>query len=253
MPIPERDVMQEVEMKARRAQYHLDTLNGEINRWLALPNVPMIREYTKFEEGIHVFRVDIGLVPQVIPMLLGDFVCCLRSCLDQLAWGLAHLDPKRVFSEREQRNISFLIFKQRDGTYENRRSLFPSTVAGQFDTLQPYLRGNAYRDDPLWQLNELWTMDKHRMIPSNCTVITVALPGPSSTWKQFVHYFDDHLEVRFPLVSYMSSKMQFKPQFSLEILFGERMGAFEVSPVRLNEINDFVRGDVLPRFACFFP
>ena len=252
MPVPKRDVMLEVNMKADRAKHHLNALNIEIGKWLALPHVPMVREYTQFEEGLHIFRVNIGPVPQIIPLLLGEFISCLRSSLEWLAWGLAHLDSRRVFPDKESRNISFLIFKQRDSTYEDRRSLFPTAVAKVFDDLQPYLRGNAYRDDLLWQLDELWKMDKHRAVPANSTVLTVAMPGPSSEWKQFVRYLDDGLEVRLPLLPYMSSKMSFKPQFSLEILFGERMGDFEISPARLTEINDFVRNSVIPRFAGFF-
>lgn len=252
MPIPKRDVMLEVHMKTDRARHHFDALNVEIERWLALPNVPMVREYAKFEERLHIFRVDIGRVPQAIPLLLGEFIYSLRSALDWLAWGLAHLDTSRVFKDREEKNISFLIFKQRDSTYEDRRGLFPPAVADIFDDLQPYLRKDAYREDILWQLDELWRMDKHRAVPANCTVLSVEMPGPSTEWKRFVHYFDDHLEVHLPLIEYMSSDVRFKPKFSLEILFGERMGDFEISPTRLGEINDFVRDTVIPRFAGFF-
>lgn len=253
MPVPKRDIMLEVNMKARRAQHHLEALNVEIKQWLASPNLLTIREYAKFEEGLHVFRIDISRVPELIPLLVGDFVCCLRSSLDQLAWGLAHLDTKRIFTEREERNISFLIFKQRSNTYDDRRTLFPPAVATIFDGLQPYLRGNAYKDDLLWQLDELWRMDKHRMIAANCTVLTVALPGPPSEWERFIRRFDYHLEVHFPLVPYMTSKVHFKPEVSVDMLFGEYMGEFEVSPARLGEINHFVRNDVIPRFAGFFP
>src|ERR1039458_202302 len=252
-PIPDRDVLTELDMKTSRAQFHLDALQAEMERWLKDPNNLTIREHTDFNKALHIFRIDLALNSKLIPVLLGDFLCCLRSALEQLAWGLAHLDTKRGFTEKEERNISFLIFKQRDSTYEDRRALFPSAVAEVFDSIQPYLRGNAYRDDPLWQLNELWTMDKHRAIPMNCNVLNVSFPAPLEVWAPYARHFEDRVEVHFPLTLFLSSEVHLKPTASADILFGERMGQFEISRNRLREINDFVRNDVIPRFTGFFP
>src|SRR5208337_2018550 len=80
---------------------------------------------------------------------------------------LAHLTPTRTFTDAEERRIQFPIFKLDDDGCRKRLSLFPSTVATELDTFQPHRRGNSYGDHPLWQLNELWNMDKHRAIPVN--------------------------------------------------------------------------------------
>lgn len=253
MAIPDRDIALEVKMKSGRAQHHLDALEMEIAKWLASPHHCSIREYTDFAKALHIFQIRAGRIPEDIPLLVGDFICCLRSSLEQLAWGLAHTERKRVFTEREKRNISFLIFKQRNSTYEDRRKLFPSAVADIFDNFQPYVRGNAYRDDPLWQLNELWTMDKHRAIPTNCTQLSVTFPAPLEIWSPHVRHFDYHVEVHLPLLLFAQSKVHLKPSVTVEIFFGERMGQLEIPPIRLREINDFVRDKVMPAFLGFFP
>ena len=184
-------------------------------------------------------------------MLFGDFVCCLRSSLDQLAWRLAHLAPVRTFTRNQQRQINFPIFEVRNATYEDRRKLFPSTVADIIDSFQPYLRGSAFRDDALWQLNELWNLDKHRTIPSLPYALDIGFPGTG--WKRFVHIdrLTYDLEVRFPLAFAWTYPVDLKPNVSVEILFGET-NVFEISLSRLREINNFVRNEVIPRFAGFF-
>jgi hypothetical protein len=241
-----------VEMKTRRAQEHFTALQAELDKWLENPKKYTVREYTDFDHGVHIVRVEIGYISKAIPVLVGDFVHNLRSALDNLAWELAHLPPKRVFTEAGERHINFPIFKRRDDpTYVSRRSLFPSAVAEIFDSFQPYKRGDAFRDDPLWQLNELWTLDKHRAIPMNSNSVNLNFPG--TEWQRYFREIDYGAEVHFPILMYYASKVHLKPTVSVEILFGEHMGDFVISRARLGEINDFVRKDVIPRFMCFFP
>jgi hypothetical protein len=243
--------LEHVQMKTRRANIHLQTLETELAKWLNGAPYTIV-ERDDVDKGWHFYFIRINPMSEDIPMSAGDFVCCLRSSLDQLAWNLAHLDSARKFSITEERRINFLIFKERDGTYIDRRRLFPSAVADAIDTFQPYLRGNAYRDDPLWQLNELWTLDKHRTIPANSNNIRVDFPYLID-WSRQWREFDDGVVVRVPLSQVWLSPVDIKPQITIDVLFGEYMGAFEISVKRLREIYDFVTNDVIPRFAGFFP
>lgn len=236
-------------MKTRRAKEHFDALEIELDKWLNLPPYTITHK-TDFDRAEEVWGVWMKPTPEPIPMLLGDFICNLRSALDQLAWGLAHLDSKRVFTDREQRQISFLIFKCDDSTYRDRLKLFPSTVTSVLDGFQPYHRGNAYRGDPLWQLNELWSLDKHRAIPINSSSLNVHFPMWG--WENCIRHFTYGFEVHIPLVSAWISKVEIKPNISFEILFGEYLGTFEVSRSGLRAINDFVRDKVIPAFSGFF-
>ena len=240
-----------VDMKTRRAKVHLDSLQTELDAWLVKPY--FVSEYTDFDNVLHVFHIELAGMRDIIPMLVGDYVSCLRAALDQLAWHLAHLPtPARTFTDREERRIHFPIAKVNDATYVSLRELFPPTVASIMDTLQPYLRGSAYRDDPLWQLNELWTMDKHRVIPMNANSLQVQFP--MADWTRFMKHLDHGIEVKFPLryAWLHQSCADLKPRVSVEVLFGEHMGSFEISRHRLTEIYNFVRYDVIPKFAGFF-
>jgi hypothetical protein len=241
-----------VDMKTRRAKFHLDQLESVVKDWIDSKPYT-VAHYDNFQKAIHVCRIQDKLTPELVPMLIGDFVCCLRAALDQLAWALAHLPPMRSFTEREERQIQFPIAKVRDNIYEIKRAFFPPAVASEIDTFQPYLRGNAFKDDPLWQLNELWTMDKHRAIPvnSNSFNIRFRLAG----WEDYLVPWtplNDAVEVHFPLVGFYESPMHLEPEITVEVLFGEHLGQFEVSLKRLREINDFVACKVIPRFAGFF-
>ena len=216
------------------------------------PRTYSVTKQLQFEKFLYVIWVDITLTPEIIPMLLGDFVCCLRSSLDQLAWRLSHLPPIKTFNRTQERQIHFPIFETRNSTYEDRRSLFPPAVADVIDTFQPYLRGNAFRDDPLWQLNELWTLDKHRTIPLSPYSLDIGFA--LDDWQRFVtppnRSLNHHLEVIFPLGLALAGGVNLEPSISVEILFGD--SSFEISFDRLRQINDFVRNEVIPRFAGFF-
>ncbi len=238
-----------IDMKTRRAQFHLDALEVTVQNWIDYKPYTIIH-HDNFEKGIHIVRIEDEISPELIPMQLGDFVCCLRAALDQLAWALAHLPPVRLFTEAEERRIQFPIFRLDDDGCRRRLGLFPSTVAVELDMFQPHRSGNAYGDHPLWQLNELWNMDKHRAIPVNCT--SYDLWFAHRGWGQYLRHFTNAVEVHFPLVDFYQSPVALEPEISLEVLFGEHMGSFEISMPRLKEINEFVRDDVIPRFARFF-
>ena len=239
-----------VEMKTRRAQQHFDALKSQLDMWMKDPKRYTVTEKTDFDKGTHIVRVEIGHIYEDIPMLLSDFIHCLRSSLDCLAWELAHLPSERTLTIKEEKRVQFPISPYDDGHYSDIRGLFPSTVANIFDSLQPYLRGNAFRDDPLWKLNELWTMDKHRGIPMNSNGVQIRFPFAG--WERYLRHFHYGIEVHFPLIEFFSGEMEIKPAISVEILFGEFMGEFMIDRAGLSEINDFVRNDVIPRFSGFF-
>jgi hypothetical protein len=251
MAVPAPDHLIFVKMKARRADEHFQSLEKAVGKWSVKPYT--ITEKTDLDHALHIVEIDITPTPEIIPMLFGDFICCLRSALDQLAWRLAHLDPSRTFTKNEERSISFPIFTN-PWTYNDRRGLYPPAVARILDSLQPDLREDVFRDDLLWQLDKLWNLDKHRTIPTLPYMLNLGFGVEN--WQSISRYrvnrFTYNLEVAFPLSFIWEGKVDLNPEVSVEILFGETDN-FEVSLDRLREINNFVRNDVIPRFTGFFP
>src|SRR5579859_4177532 len=102
-----------VDMKTRRAQFHLDALEVTVQNWIDSKPYA-ITHHDDFEKAVHIVRLQDKVTPELVAMLVGDFVCCLRAALDQLAWALAHTGPRRVFSETEERRIQFPIARLDD-------------------------------------------------------------------------------------------------------------------------------------------
>ena len=73
-----------VDMKVRRANVHLDALEVVVKNWIDSKPYTVIQR-DDFDKAVHICRIEDEVAPELIPMLVGDFVCCLRAALDQLA------------------------------------------------------------------------------------------------------------------------------------------------------------------------
>ena len=111
------------------------------------------------------------------------------------------------------------------------------------------------KSDPLWQLNKLANLDKHVTIGYSHTTVqfrfsTVGVPEPP--WIS--HEETQEVECLIPLAH--KGKVQIKPE-PPELVFGKPIDApgadFTLSELNIAEIHRYVRDDVLPRFARFFP
>jgi len=92
-------------MKTERANVHLDALNLELDRFVNEPNPVITEDYIKGSRYIR--RTQFRKIPPIIGMLLGEFLYCLRSGLDQLAWQLSLPTAKAATPKR----ICFPIFE----------------------------------------------------------------------------------------------------------------------------------------------
>lgn len=236
-------------MKANRAKLHLDALNIELDRFFTKPDAITRKYYDK--QSCHVCRTEFAPMPILIGMLLGELLYNLRSGLDQMAWQLALPDAKG--NERTARNICFPIFQaitdKNRNSWRDIISSFPDDVAKAIEALQPYSGPLSPKDHPLWQLNALCNIDKHRIIAihSQQGPIFVPITDPPAKIEHF--YDPDAIEVSVPLKD--AAKFHFEPEAPMEILFGEWESDLAIPRNRLGEIHDFVRDDVIPRFSCF--
>jgi hypothetical protein len=77
-------------LKTKRAKEHLDALRHELESFRDSKSHRVSRE-RDIKNKRYRIRLKIADIPDTLPLIVGDFVCCLRSSLDQLVWALATL------------------------------------------------------------------------------------------------------------------------------------------------------------------
>jgi len=242
-----------VYMKARRADFHLQSAEKQLRSWVK-SNPYTIREEDNLDRTQHLLVITPTRPPdEEIAMTVADFVNCLRGALDQLAWNLVNLFPETVpATEKTARKVVFPICAT-DDSYREKRALFHHSIHTSLDSLQPNDRANAMQTEPLWQLDKLWNLDKHRTMPVNCGNWNIKFPQGITGMVD-----RDELNNRFVIMIPCLSRIQLrpayvKPQIIPDILFGEYMGDFAVDIRRLREIHTFVADVMIPKFTGFFP
>jgi hypothetical protein len=126
-------------MKTEREKKHLDSLNRELDGFLSKPDAIVRKYYEK--DSCYICRTEFAGIPMIIGMLLGEFLYCMRSGLDQMAWHLAL--PTARSNEKSARKVCFPIFdsvsdaKSREN-WDAVIRLFPADVANVIQELQPY-------------------------------------------------------------------------------------------------------------------
>ena len=172
------------------------------------------------------------------------------SGLDQLAWQLALMG-----TATPGRETAFPIaWEDTPKTQDWIRKLtwrMSCDAIAVIQDLQPYNRGNAYREDRLWQLNELSNIDKHRLPAGRCTDANFDV-APLGFIKSD---FDNGVEFSWPLAQKQS--VVFKPR-TPSLIFGDPIDSvsnrtpLELTREDIASIYNYVREEVEPRFTRFF-
>lgn len=198
---------------------------------------------------LHIRRCEFEPVPLDISHSLSDVVYALRSGLDQLAWQLA-----LIGNPNPSRDVMFPIHAERNSKMEERfRTMvwdMPCEAVSVIKELQPYNRGTAYRDDPLWKLNALSNLDKHRTPVGRAISANIYLEPAGWTRRDL----DYSVEISWPISS--KDSVVFEPSIPT-LVFGDPLNSsadvpLEVSREEVAGIYNYVRGTVAPRFTRFF-
>jgi hypothetical protein len=233
-------------LKAQRAQTHLDAFNRLVSAWRKEPYTiirkddPQNRRHVK-RYHFKGFEPDLGMV-------LGEFLYCLRSGLDQMAWQLALSSARRDF----ERYICFPISDDLTGdrlkSYTNILRLFPADVAKEIDRLQPDNGVDRPESHPLSQLNKLCNFDKHRVIPIHSRGAPVFYPHVPGVLAYPIES-EDAVEVSVP-IEYKAA-LDFEPENTSEIQVGEWESDWFLPVHRLSDIHGFITCTVIPTFMPF--
>jgi len=232
--------------KSERAKLHLDAFNGHVSVYMKEPYT-VVSKYDA-ENRRHIKRFQLKGFEPVLGMELGEFLYCLRSGLDQMAWQMTTPDARRDFP----RDIYFPIYEDLIGdhrkNYTKALSFFPDDVAKEIDSLQPHKGPDPAQDHPLWQLNKLCNLDKHVLIPIHSRGINLFVPDVPGIKAQNLDY-EDAIEVSVP--EEYEGHLDLKPTLPDEIELGEWNSDWRIPHHRLSDIHSFITCTVIPRFEPF--
>ena len=165
-------------LKLLGAKEHLDCLKVESQTWLEsrpyeivdesdpspLPHYAL-KHLTPVSRRFRMNRLV--PIPDRLRLLIGDCIFNLRACLDHLVLAIARASTPKMTAVQIA-GCEFPIFSDR-AMLPNEEARKMGCVGPDARTiikaLQPYNRGDGYRSDPLWQIQELNRIDKQDSLP----------------------------------------------------------------------------------------
>ncbi len=165
--------------KVRWSEHHLDLVRDCIADYLGsnpyMAVVDRQEEAQAYQIHAHLRREP----PIRLGLHVGDFLANLRASLDHLIWQLALIDGRRP----PDRELSFPIMQKWP---EGRRDVIRLPISGRVPgealafiaSKQPYHKGDRFREDPLWVLDELNNIAKHRHL-----TLMSAVGRTRTTWR----------------------------------------------------------------------
>jgi hypothetical protein len=162
-----RASLQGVEFKLYRAQEHLRTLVKAQADFLRDPKLcSPVLEINK-QRRPFVWVEEIKEPPPDWGPLMGDCIHNLRSALDHLAFQLMVANSRGPLSRARIKTSAFPITTSSTKFRGAQHKLagVSGTAKAIIEELQPYHRRKYPGTRTLWELEELWSGDKHRVLP----------------------------------------------------------------------------------------
>ena len=246
-----------------RALHHLKNLEAEVRAWEEECSYRTWSE-PDVDPRKRLFWVEVVDAPPAdhLSLIVGDCLHGLRATLDNLAFDLATAHSGKRLSSKFAEKSMFPIFATKDmRKFQDALGGVAPAAQAKIEGLQPYHRGQWFRNDPLWQLNKLSNIDKHRL--PHTTGFATASFGyavPMGVVTDEIEPIFGAIEDRAPIARYPATdetgvevNMQFTPTFSIG--FGEtspqQIRGLPV-PRRLREIHHYITWRVLPPLVPHF-
>lgn len=157
--------MRSFELKLAWAKHQSDVLQAEIAAWRESGGYGVVFEKHSQRPG-HIIRLKVGDIAPGIPLIIGDALYGLRSALDHLAYNLAEAFTDPLPPDAGERS-EFPIYGNKPlpkDLAERKLGAMDPHARAIIEGLQPHTRGDSYAKDPLWKLNELARLDRHRFM-----------------------------------------------------------------------------------------
>jgi hypothetical protein len=246
------DGIENAQTKLAWAQTHLKLLNLEIEKF-SQSNPYTLTAVDDLEHERYILRLQLSDVPSHICLIAGDAIYNMRSSLDQLVWSLARLNgiPKRTaFPIVDGPTLTTSKLK----SFENSLVGVPAGAICEIAALQPYHRGAAYKSHPLWRLNEICNLDKHRRIPANGSAAILNFPKITPEESASILTIET-TDTGFVISAPIAFKHKLDPHSTMQfaVNFGGDVSGISETFRSLDNIHKFIAESVLPRFEGFFP
>jgi hypothetical protein len=235
------------------------------------------------ETGQTIVSAKIGEPPPArLSLIAGDAVHALRVALDHLALELAvtHHSPTSL-PEAVEKVSEFPIFPSQVGNdlgpdlfnrikkktgepapgsgLHKLQGAHPDAVKA-IEGIQPYHRGSAFAEDPLWVIHELDRIDKHRRLHLTAYAMGSVGIGTDSSGSAYIGHMqvekmghDGPVEDGTPVAIFTASldshfQLHFARQIALaETAIPQRADLAEL----LAKLRDYVRDEVVPALKPF--
>jgi hypothetical protein len=253
-----------VRLKLRRAYKQIEALKGEIDLFMDRRPYEPAFNFNSVSRATGQFITEITvrmLVKEPCPapwgIIIGEIVHDIRSALDHLVYQLVIYATDKPPSDDSR--TQFPIYDVAGNFQKHRGSMLMGVDAHAADLIksfQPFSTGES-ADSPLWHLNQLSNIDKHRTIhlaggsleafevsfpalANRARILskTVRAPGP---FEHNTIIGEIRILSAGPL--YERDEVEMHPNLTFQIVFDERTRAIAGRPVigSLTEIADRVR------------
>ncbi|MBC8280046.1 MAG: hypothetical protein H8E48_04595 [Chloroflexi bacterium] len=231
-----------------RAKEHLQDLDAKISEFVEA-NPFRVTAYEDVHNATYIMRLRIPIIDLKLAVIAGESIYNLRVALDHIAWQLALTNK-----DRPHDRTAFPVVDE--NTVDKMRRFdritrdIPGAAVDVIRTLQPYHRGSDFTESPLWKLDKLCNIGKHRVIPAQGTALEFKIPKNVDTSLISLNALKDEYIVTMPLS--VKTQMQRAPLPAADIVFGSRVDGITINAEGLAKLYDFVRDEVYPTFTGFF-
>lgn len=254
-------------LKIGRAKTHLDALEALLKGFTD-DKAYTITFYDDLEQKGHIMECKLHDVPHDICLTVGDLFYNMRSCLDQLVWSLAKRVGGVLDPDRTQFPILAVDNEETRRAFKKQTEGVPSDALDEIRAFQPYRREESYKSHPLWRLNAMCNLDKHRRIPANGSEGIFKFPKITQGDIVGIQLHGKGMVVEIPLDLRMEAladrhrvsvpfaykgKLQLDPSIPFKVNFGGDATGLTEDGQGIAEIYQFICETVLPRFLPFFP
>jgi hypothetical protein len=179
--------MWEHERKLHRAAQHFEQLKAQVRGWEEGHGYTLRTIQSDYDPSSYTLRADIvrPIEDEPFPLVLGDFLQDARAALDYIASALGNVGAGGWMSESDALATMFPItlsperFAQ---VVERRLPTVTQPVRAAIEDLQPYKTGDDFPElEPLWILNELARLDRHRFLQVGAGQIAMPRLNPTTS------------------------------------------------------------------------